>query len=32
MSEVVVIAGMSGAGRSVAADNLEDLGLSLIHI
>lgn len=26
MSEVVVIAGMSGAGRSVAADNLEDLG------
>lgn len=26
MSELVVIAGMSGAGRSVAADNLEDLG------
>ena len=26
MSEVVVIAGMSGAGRTVAADNLEDLG------
>ena len=26
MSEVVVIAGMSGAGRSVAANNLEDLG------
>jgi len=26
VSEVVVIAGMSGAGRSVAADNLEDLG------
>lgn len=26
MSELVVIAGMSGAGRSQAADNLEDLG------
>ena len=26
MSELVVIAGMSGAGRTVAADNLEDLG------
>ena len=26
MSEVVVITGMSGAGRSQAADNLEDLG------
>ncbi|MBT5140843.1 MAG: RNase adapter RapZ [Acidimicrobiaceae bacterium] len=26
MSELVVIAGMSGAGRSVAANNLEDLG------
>ena len=26
MSEFVVIAGMSGAGRSHAADNLEDLG------
>ena len=26
MSELVVIAGMSGAGRSVAADKLEDLG------
>ena len=26
MSEFVVIAGMSGAGRSQAADNLEDLG------
>ena len=26
MSEVVVVAGMSGAGRSTAGDNLEDLG------
>jgi UPF0042 nucleotide-binding protein len=26
VSELVVIAGMSGAGRTVAADNLEDLG------
>jgi UPF0042 nucleotide-binding protein len=26
MSELVVVAGMSGAGRSVAANNLEDLG------
>ena len=26
MSEVVVVAGMSGGGRSVAANNLEDLG------
>ena len=26
MSELVVIAGMSGAGRTVAANNLEDLG------
>ncbi len=26
MSELVVVAGMSGAGRSQAADNLEDLG------
>lgn len=26
MSELIVIAGMSGAGRTVAADNLEDLG------
>ncbi|MCH1434411.1 MAG: RNase adaptor protein RapZ, partial [Acidimicrobiales bacterium] len=26
MSEVVVITGMSGAGRSTAGDNLEDLG------
>ena len=26
MSEVVVVAGMSGAGRSTAGNNLEDLG------
>ena len=30
MSELVVIAGMSGAGRSHAADNLEDLGFFVI--
>ena len=26
MSEIVVIAGLSGAGRSTVANNLEDLG------
>ncbi|MFQ5558308.1 MAG: RNase adapter RapZ, partial [Acidimicrobiales bacterium] len=30
MSEFVVIAGMSGAGRSQAADDLEDLGWYVI--
>ncbi|CAN5867561.1 RNase adapter RapZ [soil metagenome] len=30
MSEFIIIAGMSGAGRSTAADNLEDLGWFVI--
>lgn len=30
--EVLLITGMSGAGRSHAADSIEDMGLSLIHI